>query len=241
MTSTRTRPPAPAPYAELVGRTRRLVERWVPPGSTVAVLSRGDPALVTFRDRVGWHLPCYDDGRYVGYHPADGSEAVAAVESVRARGAGYLVVPETSSWWLDHYEGLRDHLTTTGSVLADEPGTGTVFALTPAAADPRGTAVAADLAEIAGLLLPAGAWLAVLGDDVVARLLGERFRVVSLPLPAARPAALRGTEFVVLPCAHYPWFASRDDLRQELDRTGRLVTWQQHVGALFELGGPATT
>lgn len=237
-------PPRPVQrdsYAALVRRTRRLVERWVPVGSTVAVLSRGDPAMVTFRDRVGWHLPCYDDGRYVGYHPADAADAVRAVDAVVQRGASHLVVPETSAWWLDHYAGLRAHLERTGSVVVREPGTATLFSMSPPAGeDPARALVAADLVEIVGLLLPPGVWLAVIGDETVARALGDRFRVVSVGPAVTGSDVLRGADFLVLPCAHYAWWRSRDDLRNLAGAT-RLVTWQEHVGAIFELLPPAGT
>ena len=29
-----------------------------------------------------------------------------------SRGASYLVVPASSSWWFDHYVGFRDYLAT---------------------------------------------------------------------------------------------------------------------------------
>ena len=42
------------------------------------------------------------------------------LESARQRGTGYLVVPWSSSWWLDHYAELRDHLAVAGTVVVDE-------------------------------------------------------------------------------------------------------------------------
>jgi len=35
---------------------------------------------------------------------------VARLESLRAAGAEYLVLPSTAYWWLDHYAGFAEHL-----------------------------------------------------------------------------------------------------------------------------------
>jgi hypothetical protein len=35
---------------------------------------------------------------------------VAHLEELRGKGAQYLLVPSTSAWWLDHYEGFARHL-----------------------------------------------------------------------------------------------------------------------------------
>ncbi len=56
------------------GRPSRQV---VPPGATVAVVSRGDDQLLSLDGRRGWHFPRADDGTYAGYYPATGTEAVA--------------------------------------------------------------------------------------------------------------------------------------------------------------------
>ncbi|HEX5365072.1 MAG TPA: glycosyltransferase [Acidimicrobiales bacterium] len=86
-----------------------LVDRYVPDTEVVAVVSRGDDALLRFR-ATGLHLPATSDGRYAGHHPADDAEAMAALAAARDRGARWLLVPVTSAWWLDHYRGLADHL-----------------------------------------------------------------------------------------------------------------------------------
>jgi hypothetical protein len=86
------------------------VRRHVPPGSRVLVASRGDEGLVELTGREAWHFPQLEDGTYAGHYPADDREAIAHLEELRERGADYLVLPATSLWWLDHYEGFRRHL-----------------------------------------------------------------------------------------------------------------------------------
>src|SRR3712207_3563099 len=97
-------------YQALVGRLRDLIHRTVPPGATVAVVSKGDPDLVTLEGRQGWHLPQDDRGGYAGYHPRDSAAAIEALEALRTRGADFLVLPATTRWWLDHYTDFAAHL-----------------------------------------------------------------------------------------------------------------------------------
>ena len=226
-------------YAGFVERVRSLVERYVPPGSTVAVVSRGDPAMLELGERVGWHVPSSPEGRYVGYHPADGPDAVRAVESVRERGAEFLLVPDTTSWWLSHYEGLREHLEGFGPPLVVEPETATLFALSSRASllDPEGTErarVIDDLAEIAGLLLPRGAAVTIIDGEPALTASLAAFEVTLVAPDAVTLSALGSTWFLVVPCWHYSWLAQREDVREELARKARLVTWQQHVAAVYE-------
>jgi hypothetical protein len=101
---------ATSPYEELKRSVREIAAGVTPPGATVLVVSRGDPELVQIEDRTGWHFPRNEEGTYAGYHPADSTEAIAHLETLRAQGAGYLVFPGTAFWWLDHYGDLAEHL-----------------------------------------------------------------------------------------------------------------------------------
>ena len=94
-----------ADYDTLVARVRQLVHDTIPPGATVLVLSKGDDELLRFTDRRGWHFPQSDDGGYAGHYPADSDACIAELERLRQRGADFLVIPETASWWLQHYSG----------------------------------------------------------------------------------------------------------------------------------------
>jgi hypothetical protein len=97
-------------YRRLVERVRAAVKEGVPSGAAVLVVSRGDRDLVQLGDRDGRHFPQDPSGRYLGHHPRDSADAVAHLESLRADGAEYLVLPSTAYWWLDHYSGFADHL-----------------------------------------------------------------------------------------------------------------------------------
>jgi GT2 family glycosyltransferase len=98
------------PYDLVQADVRATVERCTEAGSTVLVVSKGDDELVRFSGRTGWHFPRAADGRYAGYYPTDGSEAVGHLERLRAQGASFIVFPETAWWWLEHYPELARQL-----------------------------------------------------------------------------------------------------------------------------------
>ena len=80
-------------------------------------------------DRRGWHFPRADDGSWAGHHPADSEEAIAQLELLRESGGDYLIVPHTGFWWLEHYEGFRQHLETRYSLVAQDDEACLIFAL----------------------------------------------------------------------------------------------------------------
>jgi glycosyltransferase involved in cell wall biosynthesis len=97
-------------YRQMVARVQDAVSEGVPEGAVVAVTTRGDPDLLNVKDRKAWHFPQNESGAYAGYYPRNGAEAIKHMETLRQKGAGFLVFPETSVWWLDHYPELKRHL-----------------------------------------------------------------------------------------------------------------------------------
>src|SRR4030095_14226334 len=89
-------------YLILVERIRRLVCEVVPPGATVAVISKGDSELLKFEGRRAWDFAQEGEGTYAGHYPANSDACVAELERLRARGAQYLVIPATARWWLQY-------------------------------------------------------------------------------------------------------------------------------------------
>jgi hypothetical protein len=49
-------------------------------------------------------------GSYAGRDPANSDVALRLLESTKARGAQYLLIPAKSFWWLDDYKEFRDHV-----------------------------------------------------------------------------------------------------------------------------------
>jgi GT2 family glycosyltransferase len=117
-------------YRELRTRIRETVQAKVPTGSTVLVISKGDSSLLELPERQGWHFPQTDRGAYNGHHPESSGAAIAHLESLRTRGAEYLLIPQPSFWWLDYYTELRQHLETRYTKL-DQDASCAVYRLTP--------------------------------------------------------------------------------------------------------------
>jgi hypothetical protein len=118
-----------AEYSDVRQRIQGLVDCLLDPGSTVAVVSKGDQALVSLESRQGWHFPRTPDGRYAGHHPADGAQAVAHLEQLHKQGADYFLLPSTYFWWLDQYQELAQHLQSRYRLLADCPDTCLIYDL----------------------------------------------------------------------------------------------------------------
>lgn len=110
-------------------RLRDFARATTPEGSTVLVVSRGDPDLTRIPGREGWHFPQNDEGVYAGHYPEDSAEAVDHLQTLRERGADLLLIPCTAFWWLDHYDGLRAYLASHCRLVAYHEDTGIVFAL----------------------------------------------------------------------------------------------------------------
>jgi glycosyltransferase involved in cell wall biosynthesis len=123
------RPLTPSEYRDLTGRLREAVQREVPPGATVLVVSKGDEQLVRLDGRKAWHFPQDATGTYCGYHPADSAAAIAHLEALRLRGGQYLLLPHTSLWWLDHYHEFGQHLEKRYRIVFQEEGLGILYGL----------------------------------------------------------------------------------------------------------------
>lgn len=103
-----TRPaPAVAACADPLGE---ILRRVTPSRTRVLVVSKGDEQLVTLKGRSGGHFPQTAEGLYAGYHPGSSREAIDHLEQLRGKGADFLVFPNSSFWWLAHYEEFRLHL-----------------------------------------------------------------------------------------------------------------------------------
>jgi GT2 family glycosyltransferase len=114
-------------YRRLVAGVRAAVEETIPDDAEVLVVSRGDRDLVALGGRAAGHFPQATDGGYLGHHPRDSEDAISRLEELRGEGAGYLVLPSTSYWWLDHYDGFAEHLRE--RYAASELGVCTIYRL----------------------------------------------------------------------------------------------------------------
>jgi hypothetical protein len=198
-------------YRNQVDRVRAQVRATVPEGARVLVMTRGDDALLRLERRQGEHFPQSPTGLYAGHYPADGEEAVAHLEELRAGGAQYLVIPAEAKWWLEHYSELRAALEEDGELLASDAEAAEIYALAPGEQGAGGHLAALEAARIGPpvgsllrALLPerAGVILIGLGSDQIDledrpcwRLPAEP---VELTIQQARTARAAGARFVVL-------------------------------------------
>lgn len=116
-------------YEDLVVRIRAEVASSLPEDAHVLVVSRGDEDILRLGRRTASHFPQDETGRYAGYHPATGEDAVAHLEALRRRGGQFLLFPSTAFWWLDHYPELRAHLEERYEPVLHRKGVCTVYAL----------------------------------------------------------------------------------------------------------------
>lgn len=113
----------------LCGRLRRVLPRHIESGAAALVVSRGDDDLLRLPGIDARHFPQAAGGVYAGCYPADDDEAIAHLEALRELGARFFVVPEPSSWWLEHYRGFREHLESRHRRAATIPDVATVYEL----------------------------------------------------------------------------------------------------------------
>jgi GT2 family glycosyltransferase/glycosyltransferase involved in cell wall biosynthesis/SAM-dependent methyltransferase len=104
----------------VIGTIRQVVAHAVTDERPIIVISKGDPVLTDLGGRECWHFPQNGDGEFAGYYPPDSAIAIAHLESLRARGAGYLLVPASCKWWLTHYREFGDYVHARYHILAED-------------------------------------------------------------------------------------------------------------------------
>lgn len=97
-------------YLQLCDEVRALANEVLPADARVLVVSKGDDDLLRSLRASCSHFPQDGSGGYAGFYPADSQEAVAHLEELIAAGSQYLLIPQTSLWWLDYYSGLHSFL-----------------------------------------------------------------------------------------------------------------------------------
>lgn len=107
----------PASYLEMVDRVGAVLRDLGVQGRPMAVLSRGDDALVQLCGPAARHFP-RTGNTYAGEYPLDGIAAVALLEGEITEGVDYLVVPATAAWWLQHYVEFTAFLDASAQLIA---------------------------------------------------------------------------------------------------------------------------
>jgi hypothetical protein len=233
-------------YHSLVHRVRELVWEHIPAGSTVAVVSKGDPALTLFDQRHGWHYPQSPSGQYLGHHPDTGAAAVAHLESLRARGAQYLVIPAIYAWFLDHYTDLRGHLNREGELIHRDENCA-IYGLSKRelTTGPSNTAVERQLRDLVAAVLPHGSAIVAFSWSQAALAGTADFQLLPPPSVemsgqtgfAGLAAGIRGSgaEYLVVPAPPPGQGRAGDQLVENCRKTWPTVLDHRHVCAVFAL------
>ena len=99
-----------AAHHKLVRRLRETVRPQLPKTATVLVVSKGDPELLAVGGRQAGHFPQKEDGGYLGHHPMDSARIIADLEALKAKGAQYLLIPQSGFWWLERCPDFKHYL-----------------------------------------------------------------------------------------------------------------------------------
>jgi len=240
----------PVEYAELSARLRAEIARSVPPGSSLLVISKGDPALLELPGLSAAHFPQDSAGGYAGHHPFDSATAIAEIEALRRGGAEYLVIPATARWWLDYYDDLARHLANHGTVVADQANCCLIYGLgqfgtdaVPAAAERSGASIE-QVRDFLRRLIPADATVVVLeGVDGEAGALAP-LETVRLPAVAGvdEGALLRelrrhasAADYLVVPRSSDEWLGAHAAVAASIEDDFRKVADQRHLCRVFAL------
>jgi hypothetical protein len=121
--------PASIYHRKLVGQVRQFVETHVPSGARMLVTTYGDEAMLILGDRTTESFPRSARGVSGDYTDVRGNEAIGQLETLRAAGAEFLLVPSPALPWLATHPELERHLEERYTVIARERGIGTIYAL----------------------------------------------------------------------------------------------------------------
>lgn len=87
-----------------------------PENSLIAAADNGDPTVLYYGERKGWHF-LEKDGIYYG-DPDGSAPAIANLEELRNKGAKYLVFTSNTAWWLDLYPEFREYVHENSTLIA---------------------------------------------------------------------------------------------------------------------------
>jgi hypothetical protein len=250
-------------YAAIVDRIHQHVDRAVPAGSTVVMVSKGDERLLQINQSRGWHFPQNSEGTYSGYYPENDIAAISHLEALRSRGAQFLVVPATAFWWFDHYAGFNRHLRALYAVVLDDKETCTIFDLrggqevetsaSAASATSFRDGSLRQVGELVECLVPENSSVAVvsriempglqlgkrqtwlMGPDVKDPDDDQTSSTVSEAARWVQAAMFGGAEFAILLDPPAWGLADCDQLISCLQTSARLVTYQPHLCVIFEV------
>ncbi len=97
-------------HRKLLQRVAAAVHPQLPKAATVLVVSQGKPDWLALGGQQSWHFPQKEDGSYLGHHPTDSAQVIAQLEALQAKGAHYLLIPQSGFWWLERCPEFKHYL-----------------------------------------------------------------------------------------------------------------------------------
>jgi hypothetical protein len=95
------------------------LQRTTRPGALIIAADLGDPALLYYAGRRGWHLP-EKDAIYNG-DPASADQLISDVAQLRKAGATHLVFVSSTFWFVDRYRDFAEYLARTAMLMERTP------------------------------------------------------------------------------------------------------------------------
>ena len=86
----------------------QALDQLAPPDGLVLAVDYGEPSLLYYSRRKGWHFP--EISFLHRQHPPDSQYIIRELESRRAEGARYLILTQYAFWWFDTYPEFHTYL-----------------------------------------------------------------------------------------------------------------------------------
>ena len=104
------------------------LRRITPPTSLIIAADHGDPTILYYAERRGWHLP-EKDGIYNG-DPGSADQLINDVAELRKAGATHVVFVASTFWFLDQYRDFAQYLAET-AIVRERTSEFTIYELKP--------------------------------------------------------------------------------------------------------------
>lgn len=247
-------------YAQVVESTCACIAEAVPAGATLAVINKGDEAMLRVGQRTSHHYPPGTGGGYAGFYPADSTAAIAQLERARETGLQFLVIPAPAFWWLEHYEGLRRHLDTRYKLSLRRDDACVIYDLrsgqqakTGEQPQPCTVSLSKRVSAYLDALLPPKAHVAIVTKGDTELLESKRMKAVHFPMqedglwagfhPLDSAACIAhldelraaGVRWFVVPRPLFWWFVHYAEFFAHLDAKHRLIARQGQLCVVYQL------
>jgi hypothetical protein len=223
--------------------------------------------LLELEGRRAWHFPQREDGDYAGYYPHDSAAAIEHLETLRAKGGEFLLLPQPAYWWLEHYSEFGQHLRSHYALVVHDADTCQIYALRgPKTSELKDAESQSNIAsqqfsqqirEVIRHVLPVNATVLVFseGDSLLMGLEGrtawhfpQTEDGIHIGYYATESGAaiglleslrIKGAEYLLFPSSALGWLEQYQDFRRHLEDHYPAVIRQQHVCLVFALHEPA--